>query len=225
MAKFNRLVLTKEGIDLQSKVQIGLPLKFTKVGIGDGLLTDGKRLDDLKELINRKKIYDINKLKVIGDGTSKVTTIISNKDIEEGFYVREIGLFAEDPDKGEILYCVANAGEYADFLPSHEISPVEFIIELITIVGNAENVTAVINDSLVFVTREELNDLAGAGRTTETVKKNADDILMLAIELAILKNATLNNFTHNIFVVNFEEIKEDELLDGYYDEVNKRLVI
>jgi phage-related tail fiber protein len=225
MSNFSQLVLTMDGINLQAKAQSGTLLKFTRVGVGDGALREGQHLNTLTNLINYRTSFPINDIKNKGDGTSVVRTIITNKDIEEGFFLREIGLYAEDPDKGEILYCVANTGMYADFLPPKTLNSVDIILDLITIVGNAENVVIKMDDSLVYVTREEFNNLAGDGRTDETVKKNADDILMLGVEVAILKNAALNNFTSNIFVVNFDDIEEDEVVEGVWDKSSKRLMI
>ncbi len=225
MSNFSQLVLTMDGINLQAKVQSGTLLKFTRVGVGDGALREGQHLNTLTNLINYRTSFPINDIKNKGDGTSVVRTIITNKDIEEGFFLREIGLYAEDPDKGEILYCVANTGMYADFLPPKTLNSVDIILDLITIVGNAENVVIEVDDSLVYVTREEFKHLAGDGRTDETVKKNADDILMLGVEVAILKNAALNNFTSNIFVVNFDDITEDEVVEGVWDKAGKRLMI
>lgn len=225
MSNFSQLVLTRDGIELQAKVQSGTLLKFTRVGVGDGALREGQHLNTLTNLINYKTSFPINDIKTQGDGTSIIQTVITNKDIEEGFFLREIGLYAEDPDKGEILYCVANTGMYADFLPPKTLNSVDIILDLITIVGNAENVVIKMDDSLVYVTREEFNNLAGDGRTDETVKKNADDILMLGVEVAILKNAALNNFTSNIFVVNFDDITEDEVVEGIWDKSSKRLMI
>lgn len=66
------------------------------------------------------------------------------------------------------------------------------------------------------------NGIYNANRQAKT---NKDDITSLAVEVAILKNASLNNFTHNIFMVNFATLDSVELAHGVYDSVQKRLVI
>ena len=48
-------------------------------------------------------------------GTCDVEAVMTNADLDKGFYLREIGLFATDPDVGEILYCVATAHD-ADYI-------------------------------------------------------------------------------------------------------------
>ncbi|SHJ28085.1 phage tail protein, partial [Clostridium magnum] len=159
MGQFGNLVLTTKGLQLQSKAQAGIELAFTRVGFGDGQLTQGQNLVDLTNLINHKITSPITSINIIGDGTTRVRTTLTNKDLIQGFYLREIGLFAQDPDIGEILYAVANAGEYADFLPVGTGNTiVETTLDLITVVGNDTNVTAVINESLTYTTVADLND-------------------------------------------------------------------
>lgn len=65
----------------------------------------------------------------------------------------------------------------------------------------------------------------GIYNSSRQSKINKDDITSLAVEVAILKNASLNNFTHNIFMVNFTNLDSVELVHGVYDEVGKRVVI
>lgn len=61
--------------------------------------------------------------------------------------------------------------------------------------------------------------------TSVQAKANRDDIIALAVQVAILKEATLNNFTHNIFVVDFGSLDSVELQNGVWDETGKRVVI
>ncbi|WMM26649.1 hypothetical protein RBU61_08220 [Tissierella sp. MB52-C2] len=65
----------------------------------------------------------------------------------------------------------------------------------------------------------------GIYKSSIQAKTNKDDITSLAVEVAILKNASLNNITHNIFIVNFTNLDSIELNHGVYDSLGKRLVI
>jgi hypothetical protein len=75
--------------------------------------------------------------------------------------VTELGLFADDPDNpgDEILYCVANAGANGNYLPAEGETPVEMTFALAVLVAGATTVTATINNSLVYVTHDELDDI------------------------------------------------------------------
>lgn len=154
MSAFGGIFLTNRGRNLQVKAQTGKPLKFTRVGIGDGSL-NGSLIIDLIGLKNEKKSLPITKLKSNPDGQAVIGTTISNQDIASGFYFREIGLFAIDPDIGEILYCYGNAGTTAEYIPAGGGSDIiEKTMDIITIIGNAQNVSAVINQSMIYETPE-----------------------------------------------------------------------
>lgn len=226
MAKFGQFVLTKKGLDLQAKVQAGEKLRLTRVAVGDGLIDDPEEIFEMKSLKGYQHTFKIQNIaKDRGKSSCTIKVVIDNKDITEGFFLREIGIFAQDPDEGEILYCLSNAGKYADFLPEKEVSEVKVVMNLIVIVGNAENVVVELNYDMVYATRLELSDLAGEGRTTETVKKNSDDIQKIAVEVSVLKNASINNINSNIFIVNFKEFKDSEEFEGIWNVMMKRLEV
>lgn len=155
---FTGTILTTKGLALQTKVQAGAQLSFTKVKIGDGQLGSGQSMEALTDLIAPKKTLDISAVAVIGDGTSRVRAVVTNTGLAAGFFVREIGLFATDPDDGEILYCVANAGNECDYLPTPTSVAVEQTIDILTAIGNATNVTAVINETIVLATIQDITD-------------------------------------------------------------------
>lgn len=65
--------------------------------------------------------------------------------------------------------------------------------------------------------------------TIEEITKEINNILAfnskLAIEVEILKNASLNNLNNNIFFEDFKDLSAINLINGVYDSVIKRLVI
>jgi hypothetical protein len=159
--------MTNKGRILQTKAQTGVQLTFTRIALGDGSLS-GQSILELNQLINEKKSLSITKLKTQPDGKAVVGAVLSNQDITTGFYFREIGVFAQDPDVGEILYCYGNAGATAEYIPAGGGPDIiEKNIDIITIVGNASNVTAVINQSMVYETPE------GAQQKADEAEENA----------------------------------------------------
>ncbi|CAM4109953.1 phage tail protein [Mesobacillus thioparans] len=169
MSQFGSLILTNNGKNLQSKAQSGTVLRFTKIGVGDGRL-NGSAIPSLNNLINLKKSLQIQKLKSYPDGKAVVGSVLLNQDIASGFYFRELGVFAQDPDLGEILYCYANAGDLGEYIPAGGGPDViEKVIDIFTLVGNATNVTAIIDTSVVYETQE------GAAEKAEIAKNAAID--------------------------------------------------
>lgn len=227
--KYNSITLTNKGRVLQNKAQIGTKLEFTRIAVGEGYLSDGVDLKGLNALIDEKLSLEIADMKLLGDGTTAIQAILRNTDLTKGFYKREIGLFANDPDEGEILYSVANAGDLADFIPAGTGSEiVESIIELITVIGNAENVTAVIDDSLVYATRENFKNLErDVIKLEERVHTSIDSIKFnqsaMIIELQTLKGSVLNGITANVLVENFDNLNDILLSNGSYDPSEKRI--
>jgi hypothetical protein len=160
MSAFRGLQLTFNGKNLQSKAQLGITLQFTRIAIGDGNLNGGS-IQELNGLISEKISLPITRLNMTPDGKARVGTVLENEDITNGFYLREIGVFANDPDVGEILYCYGNAGNNGEYLPAgSEGGPdiTQKTIDIFTLVENASNVTATIDQSLIYATQEEFQN-------------------------------------------------------------------
>lgn len=155
MSAFGGLVLTNKGIALQAKVQTGVPLIFKRIGIGSGSL-GSTPIAGLNALISQKKSLPISKLQVQPGGKAIVGSVLSNQDITEGFFFREIGLFAQDPTEGEILYCYANSGAGAEYISAAGGTDIiEKNIDIIALTGNAANVTATIASG-IYASKEEV---------------------------------------------------------------------
>lgn len=152
---FERFYVTSLGQMLLAKTQIGKQLKFTRMRIGDGVLPDTQNIEALTELVSPIKYLPIASL-TAREKNAVITGQFSNSGLAASFWFREIGLYADDPERGEILYAYANAGDKADNIPSASTSPVDFAFAFNLTVGNADQVTVVIDDSLVFATQAEL---------------------------------------------------------------------
>ncbi|MBY0088402.1 phage tail protein [Brevibacillus brevis] len=178
MGAFGGMTLTNKGRNLIAKAQTGVELKYTRFGIGDGEL-GGQSIVDLNALISQKQSLGIAKLKIQPGGKAVVGTVISNKDITTGFYFREVGLFAQDPNEGEILFCYANCGPTAEYIPVGGGPDVlEKTFDIIAIFGNAQNVSAVLDSSLIWETpdgaQEKVN--AHANREDNPHKTTAEQV-------------------------------------------------
>lgn len=98
--------LTKAGRDLQIKVEAGqCKLELTKIKLGDGA-EDISSVDRMTDLVGPKAEFGISQVEA-KDGLCTVTGIISSSNVTAAFYAREWGLFAKDPDRGEILYMIS----------------------------------------------------------------------------------------------------------------------
>lgn len=117
MPNWNGLVLTKKGQLLQAKVGTGVVLALTKMKLGSGVLPKGTSLEDLTDLVTPEQNVGIAAKEVLTDQKMcKISATITNVGLSAGYYVRELGVFANDPDDGEILYAVT-FDSAPDYLP------------------------------------------------------------------------------------------------------------
>lgn len=145
MPNWSGLILTKQGRQLQAKVEAGTQLALTKLKLGSGVLPEGKQLEELTDLVTPKQNIGIATIEAQDDGTCKVSATISNIGLTAGYYVRELGVYATDPDKGEILYLVATDSA-PDYLPAEGGATAvsqEFCVYVS--VSNTDNVVAQID--------------------------------------------------------------------------------
>ncbi|NOU83219.1 hypothetical protein GC101_30635 [Paenibacillus sp. LMG 31459] len=162
MAVFGGMTLTNKGLALQGKAQAGTQLNYTRIAIGDGSLS-GQSVPALNALISLKKSLPIARLQMQPPNKVIIGTTLSNADITTGFYFREVGVFAQDPDGGEILYAYANAGVTADYIaPGGGTDIIEKAFDCVVVVGTAANIKAMIDESLVFAKKSELDAVDAA---------------------------------------------------------------
>lgn len=164
MANWYGHSMTAVGQNLIAKVSSReLPLKFTSVKMGSGAL-GSRTVTALTALIESKLSLDIAETpKRSGTGRWNVTAVYNNSMIQTGFYFREWGIFAQDPDtQGEVLVFYANSGDSADFIPAFDgtgsttASYIEERLICAVAVGNA-TVTAVLS-SEQYASYDDLQD-------------------------------------------------------------------
>ena len=221
----NQFYLTTAGRRLLAKVQTGEVLSFTSAAIGDGEPRGVEFIESMTSLVSERNRFPIVEVKDNGDGTVYIKSVFTNDKVKERYFIKEIGIYARDPAEGEILYAVCSCGEASDLFSANTDKELSIIMQAIITIGNAKNVTFVIDDSLVWATKQELYDLAGVGRTSETVKKNADDILALKLLMMMGNiNQDMGNLDENSILVKFTQLKEDEEFWGFWDKARGRLV-
>lgn len=154
---FGFLQVTAKGRALLARAQIGTAsINFTHIKMGNGEMS-GQVIDDMIALISLKKELDVTDLVLVSSQQAKVQSVFTNQGLATGFYWREVGVFATDPDDNqkEIMYCYGNAGALADYIPAEGSQILERVISILTIISNAQSVTATIDESLVYSLKSE----------------------------------------------------------------------
>ena len=153
MAEWSNATLTDVGADLQAKVNAGkTKLTFTKIKVGSGVNATNPLA--LTDVLSSK--WETTNFVVKQEGKIvSVDTFITNNGITEAFRMSEIGLFAQDPDKGEVLYAYLTDPE-PDRMPAEGGSVVvsqELTIGMVF--SNTGNVSLTVNMG-ALVTHEQL---------------------------------------------------------------------
>ena len=158
MANFDNLVLTNIGEDILSKVLSGQGiLTFTKAQLGDGEWPSETDPKMLTSLYSPQQDAAFSSYEAMGDGTVKLRFGITNQNLSNGYYTREIGIFAKDPsDDTEKLYAVAQATA-PDYIPTPSVLGIEELYDVYVSVGSATQITLQCS-SIEFLTQQDLED-------------------------------------------------------------------
>ena len=175
MAAFPKMTLTNAGQALQTKVLAGATLTFTRIALGDGQL-NGQPIAPLTALISQKATVEVDSVRVVNTSTAQVAGFFSNADISTGFWWRETGVFAQDPDVGEILYGYTNAGGAGDYIPTVADTRIEKYIYCSIAVASATTVDITIPSSDTYIPVSQ-KGAAGGVATLDSGGKVPEDQL------------------------------------------------
>lgn len=178
MAIFKNMSITEKGISLYAKAQAGQQINFTKLQIGSGQIENRNPIT-LTTLLEPQ--LDVPIVSIIANSELKSAAIIgkiTNKNVKEAMYICELGLFANDPDEGEILYGYVSAGQYGDYYAPESQGPFNWEYQVNASIGNAANVTAEIceldYDYTLLSTNTSLIHLEGGNQ--KEINKSIDNL-------------------------------------------------
>lgn len=145
---------TVQGVALIAKLQAGVTLHVTRVVSGAGYVNP-EALPIQSGVTDPRKEFGVGKATARRDGLTRLPVQLINKGITAGYSLWQVGVYAADPDEGEVLYCIMQSSS-PDYIPAEMQMPgfmVNFGINLV--VGNAPYIQATI-DPEGLVTNETL---------------------------------------------------------------------
>lgn len=191
MAEFKRVVITRKGQALMAKLMSGSgTTHFTAIKVSDSSFNEDQ-LEGLTSIGNVKQTVSISKVGRTNNVAAEVEGAISNTNLTVGYYMRTLGLYAQDPDEGEILYAVTIASQAGYMPPFNGKTTSGAFFRITTTIGNADNLNVQVNPSAV-ATIGEINDLQ---KQIDAMKK-ADELKIKAIELEN-NSRTIHLVSHN----------------------------
>ncbi len=182
--QFSKFQYTAKGLMLESKLKTGKPLKITRAVIGSGILSEGESVATLTALkseipshqtgtTSSTATVDIVNVDVISAGTVNIRIRIKNGDTD--FYLHEIGIMAEDPDEGEILYmytrCDDNAQGFPKFTGANNVYRTIDFLNIIT-ESSSVKVDVTLNAEVTFdVFNSKIAELNNKIEQLKSIKK------------------------------------------------------
>lgn len=149
MSEFRQLIITNKGQSLMAKLIAGKAnVTFTKVAASSTTYSDSQ-IPGLTGLSNIKQQVAVSKVTRINNVAVQVDAAMENSALTSGYYMNSLGLYANDPDEGEILYAVAGANVGAYMPPYNGITVSGAYLKLVTTVSNASNVSMTVDPAAV----------------------------------------------------------------------------
>lgn len=211
--------ITSKGSQYLAKCQAeGLPIKLSKVKIGNGTIQELENpynFTDIKAIKQEFEIYEKTQV----EEQLKIKVQIDNTSLEEGYFTKEIGIYADDNGQ-EILYWYINDGDQASWLPPGSVSPVKFKYTFNIQVTTEETVIVNFTGKELWVDREFLNSELEKKLTLGTVPASLNSAEKIVA--ALQGNGGLK-FDENLLYLNDKGTKKvgyyylDRLADGIFE--------
>lgn len=159
---------TAAGIALIAKVLAGRCLMhYTRVAAGKGIIPEGmtpKTMTDSADYVMDAVISGVTNPV---DGECQITVQINSAEVEHGFYLTNLVLFAEDPDLGEIPYTYLSLENEPEWIrPASSIVGKLATFDIIAAVGDVDTVIATIDPEAMATIAQVQKMIAHAATKT-----------------------------------------------------------
>lgn len=104
-------------------------------------------LENLTDLVSPQQVIPISSLTPKANGEADVEGIMTNAGLEKGYFFKEWGLFAQDPDEGEILYQVLIDANPDYWMADGSATALSTELHLTIAIKDADSVSATIDPS------------------------------------------------------------------------------
>ncbi|MEG1788997.1 MAG: phage tail protein, partial [Kiritimatiellia bacterium] len=156
--EFSAFTITNKGQALIAKLMLGSGMcDFTAIKLSSTVYADAQ-LAGLTSLTNIKQTAPITSKAIQNLTTIKVEGAVDNRTLATGYNINTIGLYATDPDDGEILYAVSRALTAGYMPPYNGVAVSGCYFKFLVTVGNASQVTLMV-DPAGYASIGDINNL------------------------------------------------------------------
>ena len=192
--QFYTLITTTGKAKIANATAFGTKVNFNTLKVGDGNGNYYEPTESQTDLVHTVWSGPITSISTDPSNPNWIIIAVSIPADVGGFMIREVGIF---DDTGTMIAI----GKYPEtYKPTSETgSTKDLTIKTILEVSNSGTIELKVDPNIIVATKQDFNALAGTGRTTETVKKNADNIASLGSQMAEkAKQADLDNTNNNV---------------------------
>ena len=231
--------LTKDGKALLAKAQAGkCAIQITKAQSGSGSYTSSEDISQRTALKTVKQTFPISNKVINTDSTLVLKITMENSTLTAGYDITEFGVFASDPDKGEILYSIATAST-SDYMPAYNgVVPSVINMSYYLEVANASTVTIKSAGALALqsdlealearVTAVESDALRGYGArrkvgASSTTWERVGAAIGLVAKAAVGNGTVQNDFMASVYPYNSVKpcnVAEDMSVNAYLGDAD-----
>ena len=234
--------ITQRGLALLAKLHSGSTLEITRAMIGEGQIPDEGNLRDLEDLVAPIAQATSTNPVTVGATTSFVVQYRNdlNGGLDRDININEYGIFAYDPDVGEILLYYANLGVYYEPVPARrENEPVtareypvsigiaedtQVILDYVaSAYMTAEDVEAYCVATILPMLTDEARELIDAHNASTEAHPYIQGIISdLDSRLALMELMYNTDVSGNPFTVTFGTL-DGVSVEGVWNEASKRV--
>ena len=235
-------IITTEGRKLLAKLIAGEQLEITRVMVGSGEVEEGQSPAYFTDLV-QPVAQATSTLPVAKEDT--VSFVVEygsdlNGGLQEGFWLKEFGVFARDEEEEVLLY-YATLGDFPQYVTAYKKGAVDIRRYPVSITVSDTVEVTLAYPALAFMTAEEVKEFltinllpAFLADVQKLIDKHNDDeeahpklkTLMdadLIARIERLENALFHDIKNNPFLVTFDTLEEVVLTKGIWNQEKKRL--
>ena len=117
---------------------------FTKIRLSSQAYSDAQ-LAVLTSLSNVKQTAEVSKKTIVNTNSIQIEGAVDNTQLATGYNINTIGIYATDPDEGEILYAAAGASTPGFMPPYNGVTVSGGYFKFVITVGAASQVTLTVD--------------------------------------------------------------------------------
>lgn len=220
-----------KGRALLAKLLAGETLEITRTMVGTGKIRVEDNPLNLEELVSPLARATVTVPTIRNSTASFIVEYRSdmNGGLGEGKYINEFGVFARDPDEGEVLLYYGSLGDYPQYVPAYRAGTVGILRYPVAISLAAEDIDIALEfDASAFMTAEDIDEYIRANSMPEilgaaqsliqehnTARNAHQDIRSATAQLSAnvqrLEDMLLSSITGNPFIVDFGDLEGIEV--------------